>query len=219
MRKSLTTLALSTALALTGGLATTNRAQAQEPCYLGMVFLFAGNFAPRGYAFAQGQLLQIQQNSALFSLLGTTYGGDGRTTFGLPDLRGRVPVGVGTGPGLTNRALGQRFGTETSTGAVSGVNAHSHGLAEHSHALRATTTGGDLTSPSGALLADDGSDRIYSTANVANPDATMAGSAIAPSGGNTGDAGSGASASVPTLPPSLGLNYVICTQGLYPSRS
>ncbi|MFT5654718.1 MAG: microcystin-dependent protein [Arenicella sp.] len=75
--------------------------------------LFGGNFAPRGWALCQGQLLSISQNTALFSLLGTTYGGDGRTTFGLPDLRGRVAVGVGSGPGLSTRGWGQRYGAES----------------------------------------------------------------------------------------------------------
>ena len=83
-----------------------------EP-FLGEVIMFGGNFAPRNWAFCEGQLLLISQYSALFSILGTTYGGDGQTTFGLPDLRGRVPVGAGQGPGLTNRPLGQRSGQET----------------------------------------------------------------------------------------------------------
>jgi microcystin-dependent protein len=81
--------------------------------YIGEIVLFAGNFAPRGWAFCDGQLMQISQNQALFSLLGTTYGGDGRTTFALPDLRGRVPVHEGTGPGLTDRRLGTSGGSET----------------------------------------------------------------------------------------------------------
>jgi hypothetical protein len=81
--------------------------------FIGEIIMFAGNFAPRGWAFCDGQLLAISSNSALFSLLGTTYGGDGRTTFGLPDLRGRVPVHEGTGLGLTPRILGQKAGTET----------------------------------------------------------------------------------------------------------
>ena len=83
--------------------------------FIGEVILFAGNFAPRGWAFCDGRLLPIAQYSALFSILGTTYGGDGRTTFGLPDLRGRVPVGAGNGPGLTPRRSGQKFGVESIT--------------------------------------------------------------------------------------------------------
>lgn len=82
-----------------------------EP-FIGQVIMFGGNFAPRGWAFCDGQLLSINQNQSLFSILGTTYGGDGRTTFGLPDLRGRVPLHEGTGPGLANYRLGQKGGTE-----------------------------------------------------------------------------------------------------------
>ena len=89
----------------------TNTANAQDPL-IGEVKMFAGNFAPRGWAFCDGQLLAISQHSALFSLLGTTYGGDGRTTFALPDLRGRVPVHAGNGPGLTPRRLGEKGGSE-----------------------------------------------------------------------------------------------------------
>tara|TARA_Y100001938_G_C7902494_1_gene335409 strand:- start:209 stop:688 length:480 start_codon:yes stop_codon:yes gene_type:complete len=88
--------------------------KAQEG-FIGEVRMFAGTFAPRGWALCQGQLLPISSNSALFSILGTTYGGDGRTTFALPDLRGRVPMGVGRGNGLTSRNLGQKVGTETTS--------------------------------------------------------------------------------------------------------
>jgi microcystin-dependent protein len=86
----------------------------QDP-FIAEIVMFGGNFAPRGWALCDGQLLAISQNTALFSLLGTTYGGDGRTTFGLPDLRGRVPVHAGNGPGLSPRPLGQKSGTETNT--------------------------------------------------------------------------------------------------------
>ena len=93
---------------------STEEARAQEPL-LGEIRMFAGNFAPRGWALCDGQLLAVQQNDALFSVLGTIYGGDGRTTFALPDLRGRVPIHAGTGPGLSRKRLGQRGGAETQT--------------------------------------------------------------------------------------------------------
>ena len=86
---------------------------------LGQIVLFSGNFAPRGWAFCDGQLLQIESNEALFAILGTTYGGDGYATFGLPDLRGRVPVHAGSGPNLTPRKIGQKTGSERSVGATS----------------------------------------------------------------------------------------------------
>ena len=95
-------------------LISTAKSNAQE-AMLGEIRLFASNFAPRGWAFCEGQLLPISQNTALFSLLGTTYGGDGRTTFALPDLRGRVPVGVGQAPGLNNVRLGEKQGAEPLT--------------------------------------------------------------------------------------------------------
>ncbi|MEO1370355.1 MAG: tail fiber protein, partial [Acidobacteriota bacterium] len=85
-----------------------------EP-FVGEVRMFAGNFAPRGWAFCDGQLLAVSQNDALFSLLGTIYGGDGRTTFGLPDLRGRIPIHAGSGPGLSPRRLGAKSGSENET--------------------------------------------------------------------------------------------------------
>ncbi|MBI1385543.1 MAG: phage tail protein [Rhizobiales bacterium] len=96
-----------------------------EP-YIGQVQLFGFNFAPRGWAFCTGQLLAIAQNTALFSLLGTTYGGDGRTTFGLPDLRGRVPIGAGQGPGLANYTWGDRAGREQVTLTISQMPSHTH---------------------------------------------------------------------------------------------
>ena len=95
--------------------------------FIGEVSMFAGNFAPRGWAFCDGQLLPIAQNQALFSILGTTYGGDGRTTFALPDLRGRVAIHSGTGPGLTNHRLGQRFGVERSSVRTTKVSVTSGG--------------------------------------------------------------------------------------------
>jgi microcystin-dependent protein len=96
-----------------------------EP-FVGEIRMFAGNFAPRGWAFCDGQLLAVSQNDALYSLYGTIYGGDGRTTFGLPDLRGRIPIHAGTGPGLSPRRLGSKSGAEKVTLTVNQVPSHSH---------------------------------------------------------------------------------------------
>src|SRR3981189_2971537 len=96
-----------------------------EP-YLGSIGIFAGNFAPRGYALCQGQILSIAQNTALFSILGTTYGGNGQTTFALPDLRGRSPIEAGQGPGLTNISLGEQSGTQNVSVLISNLPAHNH---------------------------------------------------------------------------------------------
>ena len=95
---------------------------------LGCIFIFAGNFAPRGYALCQGQIMSIQQNTALFSLLGTTYGGNGTTTFALPDLRGRAPIGTGTGPGLSPINEGQLGGANSASILIANMPSHSHAL-------------------------------------------------------------------------------------------
>ena len=110
-----------------------------EP-FIAEIRIFAGNFAPRNWAFCDGQLLPIAQNTALFSLIGTTYGGDGRTTTALPNLKGRVPMHPGRGPGLTERRLGQRGGTETITLAQSQ-------MPNHTHTLYASGEDGDSTLP------------------------------------------------------------------------
>jgi len=169
-----------------------------EP-FLGEIKIWAPNFAPRGWAFCDGQLLPISQNSALFSLLGTIYGGDGRTTFALPDLRGRIPLGMGTGPGLSPHPIGQRGGAETTTLTVNNLPAHTHAL------NLATAAEGDSNDPAGRLLAQTDA-RSYSDQ----------GPAIA-GGGTT--AGTGASQAVNNMQPYLSLSFIIALQGIFPSRS
>lgn len=117
---------------------------------LGEIVLFAGNFAPRGWAFCEGQLLAISQNSALFSILGTTYGGDGEVTFALPDLRGRSPLHPGNGPGLSSINLGQGGGSETGTPVVGTT--LTAGEEPHSHEFEGGTTGGGVSSTSVATV-------------------------------------------------------------------
>jgi microcystin-dependent protein len=114
-----------------------------EP-YLGEIRMFAGNFAPRGNAYCSGQLLSIAQNSALFSLLGVAYGGDGQTTFGLPDLRGRLPVCVGQGPGLSDYDIGQQAGTESVTLTTAQMPMHNHLMAVSSNAADHPTPTGNM---------------------------------------------------------------------------
>jgi microcystin-dependent protein len=169
-----------------------------EPFY-GEIKMFAGTFAPRGYAFCDGQLLAISQYDALFSLLGTTYGGDGRTTFGLPDLRGRVAIHQGQGPGLTNRVMGQRGGTERASVNVAQ-------LPVHGHRLQASATGADDTQPAGKLLAKATAD-IYLEED---PDQNMASEAISQTGGGQTHG---------NLQPTLCINYIIALIGIYPSRT
>ena len=175
------------------------KAKAQEG-FIGEIRMFAGNFAPQGWAFCQGQLLSISQNTALFSILGTTYGGDGRVTFALPNLSGRVPVGVGQGAGLTNRQLGEMSGTETVTLTTAQMPAHSH-------TVNAVTADGNQNLPTNSFPANTKTlDKEYST--VA-PNTTMNPTMIGVSGG---------SQPFGVMQPSLGMNYIICVNGIYPSR-
>ena len=111
-------------------------ALAQEP-FLGEIRWVGFNFAPRGWATCDGQIMNIAQNTALFALLGTTYGGDGQTTFALPDMRGRAPVHVGQGPGLSTRDMGEVGGTEAVTLSLSEMPIHAHALAPHTHTIPA----------------------------------------------------------------------------------
>lgn len=178
--------------------------------FIAEVKLFAGNFAPRGYAYCAGQLLPISQNSALFSLLGTTYGGDGRTTFGLPDLRGRVVVGSegnSAGPGLTPRQLGARGGVES-------VTLNSNQIPSHAHtaAANAVEPAGNSNDAANNFWADDAgvSSGTYHTGPAANT--TMNPGAITI--GNTGG-----SQSHDNMQPWLGLNYIIAMVGTFPSRN
>ncbi len=175
--------------------------------YLAQVIGFAGNFAPRGWAFCHGQLIAISSNSALFSLLGTNYGGDGRTTFGLPDLRGRVLVGQGSGPGLQPNVLGQSGGRQNVTLTQAELPSHNHVATMHAESNSGTS--GD---PTGRLLGViTGATKIYANAVAADE------VAMHPDSVTVGNAGGNASFNI--VPPYQALNYVICTQGLFPSRS
>jgi microcystin-dependent protein len=180
-------------------MALTPCALASEP-FVGEIQIFAGNFAPRGYAFCDGQLLQIAQNTALFSLLGTTYGGDGRTTVGLPNLQGRAAMHTGRGPGLTNRTLGQVGGQEDVTLTTSQ-------MPSHSHSALATDARGDDVSPEGNIWARRSRDRDYSDTA---PNVSMSASALTSVGGGQ---------SHTNMQPYLTLHYIIALQGTYPSRS
>jgi microcystin-dependent protein len=178
-----------------------------EP-FLGQISMFAGNFAPRGWAFCDGQLLSINQNQALFSILGTTYGGDGRTTFGLPDLRGRVPMHAGNGPGLTPRPLGQKSGTETNTLGVWQMPAHNH-VIEGSVSVEVNFDDATTNEGSGATLGA-GSD-IY---NYAAPEA---GEAINGVKSTLAVANTGGNQPINNLQPYQTVNYIIALTGLFPS--
>lgn len=193
--------------------------------FIGQLLTVGFGFAPRHYAIAAGQIMSIQQNSALFSLLGTAYGGNGQTTFGLPDLRGRVALGVGQGPGLSNYTLGEVGGTENTTLVSANLPAHVHGLAGITGSLSvATIRATDATPTAGAYLAratdtaptPDSVPAIYVPAATGDPASKvpLAGVNIA---GNTSIAGS----SVPfsNMQPYLVLNQCIALQGVFPSRN
>ena len=168
---------------------------------LGEIMLVPYNFAPRGWTLCQGQLLAISSNTALFSLLGTTYGGDGRTTFGLPELRGRYAMSSGTGPGLSPRSLGQRSGAEQVTLSETQMPSHTH-----TPQLRASEEASDTGKPEGNVLA---SGPVYHTGAATHD---MGSSSIT-------SANAGGGQSVNNMPPFLVLNYCIALQGVFPSRN
>ncbi|MEO9528855.1 tail fiber protein [Roseibium sp.] len=169
-----------------------------EP-FVGEIRMFAGNFAPRAWAFCDGQLLAVSQNDALFSLLGTIYGGDGRTTFGLPDLRGRIPLHAGTGPGLSPRRLGSRAGSERETLTT-------NQLASHSHDFNANTAEADSLVPQDRVTAEGVGVNLYA---AVGQDVSMASNMVTDTGG---------ALSHTNLMPTLCVNFIIALFGIYPSR-
>ena len=180
---------------------------------LAEIRMFAGNFNPRGWALCQGQLISIAQNTALFSLLGTTYGGNGQTTFSLPDMRGRVADGTGTGPGLANVQLGEVAGSPTTTLLTANMPAHNHPAA-----LKASTVKATLQAPAAGAALSKGVDStgvvvplIYAPAG-SSPSVTLDAGSV-----TTGIVGN--STPFSTMQPYLGINFIIAMEGIYPSRS
>jgi len=169
--------------------------------FLAEIIMFGGNFAPRGWAFCDGQLLPISQYSALFSILGTTFGGDGRTTFALPDMRGRVPVHPGNGPGLTDRRLGQKSGSETVTLTVSQI-------PSHNHTIGATEEDGNTNEANNHILANSQVNMYYN----GEPEG-----GIALRSNSVRNTGGGQSHN--NMQPFLCVNFIIALQGIFPSRN
>lgn len=181
-----------------------------EP-FVGEIKSFGFYFAPRGYMTCQGQILSIAQNTALFSLLGTIYGGDGQTTFALPDLQGRVPIGQGQGPGLPEYTIGEEAGSVSATLTVGNLPAHTHTAQGITANIPVSTGGGDQTSPAAGYIANQGTD-IYSSVPTAN---SFYGAVQV--GGNTAVTGSGYPVNITN--PYLVLNYSIAIEGIFPSRN
>lgn len=173
-----------------------------EP-FVGEIKMVGFNFAPVGWANCDGQLLPISQHNALFSLLGTYYGGDGRTTMGLPDLRGRFPMSTGSGPGLTPRSMGQKSGTETHILADNQMPIHNH-----TGTIVSSAAEGDRSDPAGAYLAR--------AEEPLQPYAGTTGSVMASGSVSVGNAGAGLA--VNHMPPFQVVRFIIALVGIYPSR-
>lgn len=181
-------------------LAQTPKAVAGTEPYIGEISWFAGNFAPRGWAKCDGQLLSISQNTALFSILGTQYGGDGRSTFALPDVRGRTVIHSGRGPGLSDRRIGSKGGTEIETLTINQIPSHSHDF-------KASSGGANTATPSNNVLANTGRTRIY---EGGAPNVNLSSASITSTGGGQ---------SHNNMQPYTTLNCIIALQGIFPSRN
>jgi microcystin-dependent protein len=171
--------------------------------FVAEIRIFAGNFAPSGWAFCDGQLMPISQNTALFSLVGNIYGGDGMSNFGLPNLQGASPLQTGQGPGLSYRDIGQ-------TGGQQAVTLTTQQIPSHTHTVECVTSAGSLASPAAAIwaAAPRGRGNIYAPAN-ANTPAPMSPLSLAPTGGNQAHN---------NMPPFLALTFIIALQGIFPQR-
>jgi microcystin-dependent protein len=173
--------------------------------FLGMIAAFGFNYNPRGWVFCNGQTMSIAQNTALFSLLGTMYGGNGTTTFGIPDLRGRTLIGIGNGPGLSPVTQGEMAGSPSVTILATNMPQHNHTLGAATLLVANTPADGGV--PSG-FLANTGTTKIYGEASNASTKAI---------GGTTDMAGGSQALGIRN--PYLGINYCIATQGIFPSRN
>lgn len=173
--------------------------------YIGDIRIFAGNYAPRGWLLCAGQLLSISEQTTLFALIGTTYGGDGVTTFQMPDLRGRLPVGQGNGPGLTPRVIGQQFGAESVTLLTPQIPSHSHSF------LASTASPSTSPSPTGNVFAHSDADNIYAPLPTTGADPqVMSGATMQSAGGSQPHN---------NIMPTTAMNYIMCVEGNFPSRN
>lgn len=173
--------------------------------YIGDIRLFAGSFAPRGWMLCAGQLLSISEQSTLFAIIGTTYGGDGVTTFQLPDLRGRLPVGQGNGPGLTPRVIGEQFGVESVTLLTPQIPSHSHSLSA------STASPSTSPNPTGNVFAHSNTDNIYAPLPSSGADPQVMNVLSVQATGGTQPHNN--------IMPTTAINYIICIEGIFPSRN
>jgi microcystin-dependent protein len=184
--------------------------------FIGVVKNFYGNFSTTGWILFNGQIISIAQNTALFSILGTTYGGNGQTTFALPDLRGRAPIGWGQGPGLSNYDQGQSSGTENTSILISNMPAHNH-VATSTLSLNASNAAATVATPVAGNALGAGKDvntdpvSMYTTSA---PNIPLAGGSVATTVGI-----SGGSVPISILQPILAITYIICMEGVFPSRN
>ena len=200
------------ALAAASTLSVATPSYAGVDPYIGEIMMVGFTFCPRGWAEANGQLLQINSNTALFSLYGTIYGGDGRTTFKLPDLRGRVPMHTGDGPGLSPRQMGQGGGAETNTLTANNLPAHSHPATV---TTVATNLPGNSATAAGNFHATDTAGTNYHALDAGQPRVNMADGSVTVAVGNN----STSNASVNNMQPFLTVRYCIATTGSFPSRN
>ncbi len=172
--------------------------------YLGDIRLFAGSFAPAGWVICDGRLLAISENDALYAIVGTTYGGDGINTFAVPDLRGRLPVGQGNGPGLSPRVIGQQFGVESVTLLTTQI-------PSHNHSFNASTAAPSTSpSPAGTVFAHSDADKIYVSSPTGPLPETMNAATVQATGGTQPHN---------NIMPTTAINYIMCTAGIFPSRN
>jgi len=191
-----------------------------EP-YMGQINAFGFNFQPRGWQLCQGQLLNVSQNAALFALLGTTYGGNGSSTFALPDLRGRTIIGQGQGPGLQPYVMGQKAGTESTTLLATQMPMHTHLIPPSAGGTKASTLAGTESVPgtnNAVTLAVPSDSDTRVAVNLYNNDTapTITLTGASSTGGQTGSAGGGLPFGI--LQPYLTMNYSIALQGIFPTR-
>ncbi len=182
--------------------------------YLGVIKIFAGNFAPKNYMFCAGQLLSISQNTALFSLLGTTYGGNGTTTFALPNLQGIVPIGQGTSPSGTNFTLGETGGAPTTTILTSNIPAHVHSgpgkiSVSSSNSTDAVPVDNASIAVPGSVVSREFSPTLGFATSTPSVNLTS----------NVTTAPTGGGIPIDNMQPYLAINYIICVSGIYPSRN